>query len=156
MAMTQIEADSWQGRLLACSYSAFGQRPPRQADPWRRVVIVLAAAVFLACAFVICVVLNIGTMPLGVFVEPIWQADARFRRLTFPGGIPIIAVALPILLVFAAWRNWVAHGIALTLGPFVFTAVLALALLGVVVLFNRMRRRLPPPLLGDGRPGTAP
>lgn len=156
MAVTQIETDSWQGRLLARACSAIGQPPPRQADPWRRAAILLAAAVFLACAFVICVVLNIGTMPLGVFVEPIWQADARFRRLTFPGGIPIIAVALPIVLAFAAWRNWAAHGIALTLGPFVFTAVLAFALLGVVVLFNRMRRRLPRPLLGDGEPETAP
>jgi hypothetical protein len=141
--MSTVDAKSWHGRLFEWSYAAFGQQPPAQFDLWLYVVTVAGAAGFLACAVVICIVLNIGTLPFGVFVEPMWQADARFRRLTFPNGIPIIAVALPFWLAIATWHTWVTRGIALALGPFLVTAALGFALLACFVFFNRARRRLP-------------
>lgn len=150
--MKAIDGNSWHGQLFVWSYSAFYQKPPREFDLWLYCATVLGAIVFLACAFLICIVLNIGTILFGVFVEPIWRVDARFRRLAFPGGIPIISVALPILLAFAAWHNWLTHGIAQTLAPFVITAVLGFALLGCFVLFNRMRRKLQRLSLRDDGP----
>lgn len=141
--MTEINAKSWHGRLFDWSYFAFGQKPPGQFDLWLYCVTVLGAIVFLASAFLICVVLNIGTIPFGVFVEPIWRPDARFRRLAFPGGIPVISIALPFWLAIATWQTWVTRGVALALGPFVVTAVLGFALLACFVVFNRWRRKLP-------------
>jgi hypothetical protein len=141
--MSTVNVKSWHGQLFEWSYSAFDQQPPQQFDLWLYVVTVAGAVVFLACAVLICIVLNIGTIPFGVFVEPIWRADARFRRLTFPGGIPIISVALPFWLAIATWHTWVTRGIALALGPFVVTAGLGFALLACFVFFNRARRRLP-------------
>jgi hypothetical protein len=150
--MKKIDRNSWRGQLFVWSYSAFNQQPPQEVDLWQYCLSALGAVVFLVCAGIIFIVLNIGTIFLGVFVEPIWKPDARFRCLTFQGGIPIIAVAAPILLAIAAWRNWIAYGLADTLGPFVVTAALGFGLLGCVVLFNRMRRRLPRLFLRDGGP----
>lgn len=144
MALTmKIDGNSWHGRLFIWSYSVYNQRPPPEFDGWQYGTTILAAVVFLLCAVLISVVLNIGTIPFGVIVEPIWRRDARFRRLTFPGGIPIIAVAVPIWLGLAAWREWTAYGIVATLAPFVITAIFGFALLGSFVLFNRARRKLP-------------
>ena len=154
--MTAIDGNSWHGRLFVWSYSTFDQKPPKQFDWWHYGATVLGAVLFLICAFAICIVLNIGTLPFGVFVEPIWRTDARFRRLTFPGGIPIISVALPIWLAIAAWHNWMTRGIVHTLGPFVVIGMLGFGLLGCFVLFNRMRRKSPSLSLRDGGPGTGP
>jgi hypothetical protein len=140
--MKNIDATCWHGRLFVWSYSAFGQQPPEKFDAWLYCATVLGAAVFLGCGVVICVVLNIGTIPFGVFVEPIWRTNARFRRLTFPGGIPIISVALPFWLAIATWHAWVTRGTVDALGPFVFTAALGFALLAIVVSLNKMRRKL--------------
>jgi hypothetical protein len=140
--MTAIDGNSWHGRLFIWSYSAFNQAPPRQFDFWLYCGTVLGAVIFLACGVIICIVLNIGTLPFGVLVEPIWRDDARFRRLTFPGGIPIISVALPFWLALAMWHTFVTRGFVEMVGPFVFTAALGFGLLAAVVILNRMRRRL--------------
>jgi hypothetical protein len=147
--MKVIDTNSWHGRLFVWSYSAFGQKPPREFDLWAYGVTVLGAVGFLASGVLICIVLNIGTIPFGVFVEPIWRDDARFRRLTFPGGIPIISVALPFWLALATWHTWQTRGIAEAVGPFVFTTVLGFALLAVFVLSNRLRRKAPQLSLRD-------
>jgi hypothetical protein len=146
--MTTISGDTWHGRLFAWSYSAFGESVPKEFDLWRYLATVSGAVAFLFGAGVILIVLNAGTLPLGVFAEPIWQKDGRFRRLSFPGGIPIIAVAAPLWLALAAWRNWATYGIAETLAPFLITALLGFALLGCCVLFNSVWRRLPKLTLG--------
>jgi hypothetical protein len=143
-----IGGGTWHARLFVWSYSAFGEPAPKEFDLWRYLTTVSGAVVFLFCAGVIFIVLNIGTLPLGVFTEPIWRKDARFRRLAFPGGIPIIAVAAPLWLALAARRNWATYGIAETLAPFVITVLLGFALLGCCVLFNGVRRRLPKLTLG--------
>jgi hypothetical protein len=146
--MSAITGDTWHARLFVWSYSAFGEAAPKEFDLWRYLATVSGAVIFLFCAGVILVVLNAGTLPLSVFAEPIWRKDARFRRLTFPGGIPIIAVAAPLWLALAAWRNWATYGMAETLAPFVITVLLGFALLGCCVLFNGVRRRLPKLTLG--------
>jgi hypothetical protein len=146
--MQPISGDIWHGRLFVWSYSARGEAVPKEFDLWRYLATVAGALAFLVCAFVILVVLNAGTLPLGVFAEPIWQKDACFRRLKFPGGIPIIAVAAPLWLALAAWRNWATYGLVETLAPCVITALLGFALLGCCVLFNGARRRLPKLKLG--------
>src|ERR1700684_2598217 len=138
--MGMIDTSSWHGRLIVCFYAGFDQKPPRQCDPWRYVATLLGAALYLGCSLLFCIPLNIGTIPFGVFVEPVWLPRARFRRLTFPGGIPIISVALPFWLAIATWHTWRTRGLAEAIGPFVFTAVLAFALLACFVLFNRLRR----------------
>jgi hypothetical protein len=146
--MQLINGDTWHGRLFVWSYSARGEAAPKEFDLWRYLTTVAGALAFLACASVILVVLNAGTLPLGVFAEPIWEKDPRFRRLRFPGGIPIIAVAAPLGLALAAWRNWATYGLIETLAPFVVTALMGFALLGCCVLFNGVRRRLPKLKLG--------
>ena len=117
-------------------------------------ITVCGALAFLLCAFVILIVLNAGTLPLGVFAEPVWRKDARFRRLAFPGGIPIIAVAAPLWLALAAWRNCATYGLAETLAPFVITSLLGFALLGCCVLFNDTCRKPPTLKLGDAEQQT--
>jgi hypothetical protein len=146
--MTAISGTTWHGRLFVWFYSASGEAVPEGFDLWRYVSTVSGTLAFILCGCVILVILNAGTLPFGVFAEPIWQKDARFRRLSFPGGIPIIAVAAPLWLALAAWRNWAMYGIAETLAPFVITALLGFALLGCCVLFNGVRRRLPKLKLG--------
>lgn len=140
--MKAIDRNTWHGRLFVWSYSAFNQRPPQQFDLWLYAGTVLGAILFIACGLVICLVLNIGTLPFGVFVEPIWRDDARFRRLTFPGGIPIISVALPFWLALATWHTFMTRGLVEAIGPFIFTAGLGFALLAGVVILNRARRKL--------------
>ncbi len=132
----------WHGRLYAWSYSAFGQEPPAETDAWHYAVIVAGAFVFLACAFAIAVVLNIATLPLGVLAVPIWRTGPRFRRLGLPRGIPAIGVAVPVVLVFASWRHWQAHGLTLTVLPFLFVVCAGFLLLGCLVAFNKLRRGL--------------
>jgi hypothetical protein len=141
--MNAISGDTWHGRLFVWSYSALGEPVPKEFDFWRYLATVSGAAAFLFCGGVILIVLNIGTLPLGVYAEPIWQKDARFRRLRFPGGIPIIAVAAPLWLALAAWHNWATYGVAETLAPFIITGLLGFVLLGCCVVFNGIRRRLP-------------
>lgn len=150
--MKTIDGKSWHGRLFIWSYTAFNRTPPQQFDLWLYVTTVLAVIVFLICGLAFSIVLNIGTLPFGVFVEPIWRADARFRRLTFPGGIPIISVALPFWLALATWHTFVTRGPAEAIGPFFFTPVLAFGLLGLVVVFNRMRRKSSKLTLRDDGP----
>jgi hypothetical protein len=147
--MQAISGDTWHGRLFVWSYSADGEPVPKEFDLWRYLTTVAGALAFLACASVILVVLNAGTLPLGVFAEPIWEKDPRFRHLRFPGGIPIIAVAAPLWLALAAWRNWATYGLVETLAPFVITVLMGFALLGCFVLFNSVRRRLPKLKLGS-------
>ena len=147
--MTTISGDTWHCRLFVWSYSARGEAVPKEFDLWRYVATVSGALAFILCGCIILVVLNAGTLPFGVFAEPVWRKEARFRRLSFPGGIPIIAVAAPLWLAVAAWRNWAMYGIAETLAPFLITALLGFALLGCCVLFNRVRRRLPKLTIGN-------
>jgi hypothetical protein len=147
--MQAISGDTWHGRLFVWSYSADGEPVPKEFDLWRYLTTVGGALAFLGCASVILVVLNAGTLPLGVFAEPIWEKDPRFRHLRFPGGIPIIAVAAPLWLALAAWRNWATYGLVETLAPFVITVLMGFALLGYCVLFNGVRRRLPKLKLGS-------
>ena len=137
----EIDGSTWHGRLFAWSYSSFGGRPPEEFDLWLYCLTVLAAGVFMICAFLICVVLNLFTLPVGVFAEPIWRANPRFRRFTLPGGTQIPYIAAPILGAIAAWRNWAESGMALTVGPIVVTGCLGFLLLGCSVLLNRMRSR---------------
>ena len=149
--MIVISGNTWHGRLFVWSYSAFGETAPKEFDFLRYLATVSGTLAFILCGCVILVVLNAGTLPFGVFAEPIWLKDARFRRLRFPGGIPIIAVAAPLWLALAAGHNWATYGIFETLAPFLITALLGFALLGCCVLFDGVRRRLPKLALGDAR-----
>jgi hypothetical protein len=152
MTRRKINRSRWHARLFVWSYSVFGCQPPHEVDPWEYGATIISFVAFLICAVAIFLVLNIGTIFFGVFVEPIWRPNARFRRLTFPGGIPVIAVAVPILLLVASWRNWLTFGLMPTLGPYVLTGGLGFGLFGCIVLFNRLRRRLPKLLLPADRP----
>ena len=149
----QINQTSWHGQLFVSSYTAFNQKPPKQIDLWSYSATVAAAAVFLICSFFACLLLNISTIPFGVFAEPAWRDSARFRLLAFPGGIPIISIAMPAWFAIAAWHNAKAHGIGHTLAPFVITMVLAFALVGCAVLFNKTRGNLRRRFLPQDAPG---
>jgi phosphatidylglycerophosphate synthase len=149
-----IDANSWHGRLFTGLYSAFGKEAPRQFDLWFYGAAVFAAALLFVAGLIIFVVLNIGAIPLGVYFEPVWRANARFRRLRFPGGIPVIGIAVPIWALVGAWHNWIERGAALSVAPFAVMIVFGFGFLGLIVALNRLRTRLP--MLGFGDSEAAP
>jgi hypothetical protein len=101
---------------------------------------VLTGTIYLALAVIVSLVINIGALPCGVYVEPVWRAEARFRFLTFtPRGIPIIAVAAPSWIAVAVWRAWTEHGALYALGPFVVTPLAALGLIAALMLVRRFQ-----------------
>jgi hypothetical protein len=141
--MREINPISWHGHLFVRFYSAFGGVPPHQIDLISYIAIILAAFVFFMSSSAVFIVLNLATIPLGIYVEPTWRANVRLHKLTVRGGIPIIAIATPIWLLIGAWQNWLTRGVALTLAPFLLTASLGFGLLACIVVCNKVRLKLP-------------
>lgn len=135
---------TWHGALYRLSYTMFGRAPPERADGPAYAAAVAGALVFVTAAALICAVLNVFTLIFGVFAEPVWRNEARFRFLTLPGGIPVIALAVPVLAAYGIYRSWILDGPLFTFGPWVVTTALGVALLGAFIAFNRWRRRQPP------------
>lgn len=104
----------------------------------------LVAASFAATGFAIWIVLNAGALLFGIYVEPVWRQNVRFRVLFLPGRIPVVAIALPVMLSFGLWRTWNADGLLVAIAPFAVTILLGFGLLGALVALNRLRRKLPP------------
>ena len=140
--MTQANADSWHRQLLR-RFHVFSEDEPAQVDILSCSLRTLFIVLFFACTFIIYIVLNLATLPLGVYAEPAWKLNARFRKLRLPGGIPVIGVATPLWLAVGAWQNWLTRGLGLTLAPFLITAGIGFGLLGLVVGFNKLRPLLP-------------
>jgi hypothetical protein len=136
-------SDIWYNQPFRRFYSYFGEGEPARFDILSYAALTLLACLYFGCTFVIYVVLNFASLPLGVYAEPEWEPDARFRKLRFPGGIPVIGVATPLWLFIAAWQNWLACGLGLTLAPFLMTAGLGFGLLAFLVALNKLRASLP-------------
>lgn len=120
-------------------------RPPEQIDSAGYWTIVLGTLVYLAVGALIFVTLNIGTLLFGVFAEPLWWPNARFRLLRFPNGLPVIPFAVAILLAFATYHTWVLRGPLIALGGWFVIAGGALSLILVFSALNVLRRRLARP-----------
>ena len=133
---------SLAARLFVRAYTDFGVAAPIDGDRWSYGVTVVSALVYLVWMAVFWVTLNIGTLPFGVFVEPLWQPNARFRRLKLPGGIPLIAIFLPILLSYAAFNTYLLRGVIFAIGPFVLVAGVGAFFLACFVGFNLARRAI--------------
>ncbi len=134
---------AWHSVFYRQAYSDFSASPPLQAAGSSYWMAVGGNVLYRACLIVFWATLNVFTTPFGVFVEPLWRQQARFRRLQFPGRIPVIAVALPILLSFAAYRTAETRGVWHVVLPFVAMALggaLSLALLVCFQLFQRRER----------------
>jgi hypothetical protein len=132
----------WHRILYESAYRDFSVEPPIPHDHLSYLVTVICRIAYLASTFIFWIVLNFATLPFGVFVEPLWKVDARFRRLQFPGGIPVISVALPLLLAFAAYRTYLVRGIFDVVAPFLLFAVTSIGLLAGLAGFNVLRRAL--------------
>jgi hypothetical protein len=133
---------SLAARLFVRAYTDFGVAAPIDGDRWSYGVTVVSALVYLIWMAVFWVTLNIGTLPFGVFVEPLWRPDARFRLLRLPGGIPLIAILLPALWSYAAYNTYLLRGVIFAIGPFILVAGAGAAFLACFVGFNRARRAL--------------
>jgi hypothetical protein len=97
--------------------------------------------VYRACLIIFWITLNCCTMPFGVWVEPLWREQSKFRFLQFPGNIPVIAVALPILLAYAAYRTFLVFGIWHVILPFAAIGATAAIFLGSFIGLNVFRER---------------
>ena len=93
-----------------------------------------------ACLIISWITLNCCTIPFGVWVEPLWREQSKFRFLQFPGNIPVIAIALPILLVYAAYRTFLVFGIWHLILPFATVGATAAILLLSFIGLNAFRK----------------
>jgi hypothetical protein len=140
--VTSVSRPSWHRWLVVQAYNSFGQQTIPEFDRLGYVAAVIVSTVFVACAGVICLVLNAGSLLFGIVVEPIWTGRDRFRVLKLPGNIPLVLVVLPVLIAYGMWRTIVSYGVLVTLAPFVVTGLLAVIALATVVAFNTLRRRM--------------
>jgi hypothetical protein len=142
MSEASSVSKSWAARLYVRAYADFGVAAPVDGDRWSYGVTIVSALVYVVWMAVFWLTLNIGTLPFGVFVEPLWRPNARFRLLKLPGGIPLIAILLPILLSYAAYNTYLVRGVIFAIGPFVLVAGAGAAFVGCFVGFNRARRTI--------------
>jgi hypothetical protein len=131
----------WHARVFAGAYSIFGVPAPVRADRWFYAVTIILALVCLAIAALACLVINAATLPFGVFVEPVWRRNPRFRLLRLPGGLPLLVVASLILGLYTGYRHVLAFGPAMTFGGAAFTLVLGVVCFAAVIAFNEIRQR---------------
>ncbi len=104
-------------------------------------VVAVGQIVYEACLVIIWVTLNCCTIAFGVWVEPLWREQSKFRFLQFPGKIPVIAITLPIMLAYAAYRTFLIFGIWHIILPFAAIGAGAVILLGSLVGLNTFRER---------------
>jgi hypothetical protein len=88
------------------------------------------------------ITLNGCTIAFGVYVEPLWRKQSKFRFLQFPGNIPVIAIALPILLAYAAYRTFQVFGIWHVILPFAAIGTAAAIFLGSFIGFNFLQKHV--------------
>lgn len=136
------DASIWHARVFAGAYSIFGIPAPLQVDRWFYLVTIALALVSLAVAALVCLVINTATLPFGVFVEPVWRRNPRFRLLRLPGGLPLLVVASMVLGLYTGYRHVLAFGPAMTFGGAAFTLVLGVVCFAVVIAFNEIRQKL--------------
>jgi hypothetical protein len=96
--------------------------------------------VYRACLFIFWITLNCCVIAFGVWVEPLWRERPKFRFLQFPGNVPVIAMALPILLVYAAYRTFLVFGIWHVVLPFATIGGIAAILLVSFIGLNAFRK----------------
>lgn len=135
---------AWHARLYRQTFTYFGSEPRPPADSLAYWMSVLGGLLFLASIALFWLTLNCATLFFGVFVEPLWRSDAKFRLLQLPGRIPLIAICLPLLLAYAAYRTYQIHGVSHVVGPFLLVAGSVIFFLGSISLFNVLRRRFCP------------
>ncbi len=132
---------NWHEQLFNSSYRIFGVEPPMRAEPVSYWATVGFAGLYLVFAGIFYVLLNIGSLPLGVYCEPIWKPRARFVRLRFPFGMPAIAVMGTIYGIIVIIHAWQRFGLWHALGPLVVEAGLLIAAFGGLMVLNHMRRQ---------------
>jgi hypothetical protein len=101
----------------------------------------LGQILYQAALVIFWIALNCFTIPFGVWVEPLWRERSKYRFLQFPGKIPVIAVALPILLAYAGYRTFQIFGIWHVILPFAAIGATAAILLGSCIGLNISRER---------------
>src|SRR5262249_50964283 len=141
MDRVRIDRNTWHGRLICLWYAMYDRNAPETMPNGSYKLAVAGALIFFAGAIVILVVVNAGALLFGVFLQPPWRGGAEFRVIWLPGRIPLIAICMPILIAYALWRSWLAHGLIATLAPFIMTGTLAAGLFTAAVIFNRARGR---------------
>jgi len=130
----------WHHRtLFTWFYAVYGRQAPIDVDRWTYCATLLAALLFLACGVVAFIALNCATLPLGVFTEPVWRGDRRFRLLVLPGGPPLVMILAPIFLAVGTWHEVSTNGVLRTLAACLTTVGLALFALGCAVVINKWR-----------------
>jgi hypothetical protein len=146
---------TWHARLHAQAYSDFGAPEP-SPDALGYWAAVTGQIAYRSCLSVFWLILNCGTIFLGVFVEPLWRPGSRFRFLRFPGGISVISVALPVLFAFCAYQTFLRYGAWHVFLPFIAIAAGGAMCLGVFAGINALRKRpsWPEPVIA--RPAQTP
>jgi hypothetical protein len=138
--ITLAERQSWHARLHQQAYSDFSVAEPVAADRMAYWVTVSGQIIYRVCLIVFWITLNCCTIAFGVFVEPLWHREASFRRLQLPGRIPVIAVALPFLLAYAAYRTIQIFDIWHVILPFAAVIACGTIFLGLLAGFNVFRK----------------
>lgn len=136
-----ISSSSWHRWLVERSYRSCGQETLPEFSRFGYVLAVIGSGLFIACAGLICIVLNAGALLFGIAVEPIWTGRDKFHVLRLPGNIPLVTITLPILAVYGIWRSSVDVGLVTTLAPFVVTALMGVGMFACVISYNRLRGR---------------
>lgn len=139
---SRIQTMPWHRRLFFLSFVVFDGQPGDTTPTLSYWVTVVGMAMYLVAAFFILLTLNLVTLPLGVFAEPIWWRRARFRLLRLPNGLPLIPFCVAIVLAYSSYQTWLLRGPGIALGGWALVAGVALLSLIVIGLWNGLSRRL--------------
>jgi small-conductance mechanosensitive channel len=134
------DRQSWRAKIHRQAYTDFSVPEIVPADQLAYWLTVLGQISYRAFLIVFWITLNCCTIAFGVFVEPLWRRQATFRRLQFPGRIPVIALALPILAAYSAYRTFEIYGLWHVILPFAAVIVTGAVFLVSLAGFNVVRR----------------
>lgn len=140
------EKQPWHARLYVRAYSDFSVPAP-PADGAGYWAAVSGHIIYRVCLAVCWITFNVCALPLGVWAEPPWRPFARSRLLQFPGRIPVIGVAAPLVLAYAAYWTFRIYGVWHVILPFAAVAGASAIYLALLVAFSllagkrRIRRR---------------
>jgi hypothetical protein len=133
---------TWHRKLFLLSFEVFDGHLAEPTPPVSYWIIVFGMMLYVAVGVVILLPLNLLTLPLGVFAEPIWWPRARLRLLRFPNGLPLIPFCVAIILAYCSYRTWALRGPGIALGGWFLVGGVALTSLAAIGLWNGLSRRL--------------
>lgn len=130
--------------MISLLYRSFGAVPNENLSGLRYAMVWVLALGFIAASLAILAFLNVFSVFLGVTINFLGRDGVKFTFIQLFGRVPLIGITFPLMLGYALWYNSEAKGLAVSVLPALWTALLAIALLAGAILLNNIfgiRRR---------------